>query len=80
MDIRTGARGGSLSTTNGVAEKAVPLMVVTLISPVVAPGGTLVVMLNPLPVKGALTLLNETLDAPDKFCPKIVTPVPVWPV
>jgi hypothetical protein len=62
---------------------AVPLGVVTRIGPVVAPVGTVTVILVPAPftVKpGAFTLLNETAVAPVKLVPLIWTEVPTGPL
>jgi hypothetical protein len=59
----------------------VPSSVVTLMGPVLAPAGTVVVI-----VPGLLTVnvagvpLNETAVAPVKFVPVIVTPVPPTPL
>jgi len=61
-------------------EVAVPLGVVTLIGPVVAPEGTVAVMLVLLPtVKLADVPLNLTAVAPVKLVPVIVTLVPTAP-
>jgi hypothetical protein len=62
---------------------AVPVGVVTRIGPVVAPVGTVTVILVPAPftVKpGAFTLLNETAVAPVKLVPLIWTEVPTGPL
>src|SRR5215469_1077106 len=54
--------------------------VVTVMGPVVAPGGTVVVIVpEGLTVKVAATPLNETAVAPMKVVPVIVTPVPTGP-
>jgi hypothetical protein len=60
---------------------AVPSSVVTVIRPVVAPAGTLVVTVPELlTVKVAAAPLNETAVAPVKFVPVIVTPAPPAPL
>jgi hypothetical protein len=54
--------------------------VVTVMGPVVAPAGTVVVIVpEGLTVKVAATPLNETAVAPVKAVPVIVTPVPTGP-
>lgn len=54
--------------------------VVTVMGPVVAPAGTVVVIVpGGLSVNVAATPLNETAVAPVKFAPLIVTPVPTGP-
>src|SRR6478736_4068785 len=56
------------------------LGVVMVIGPVVAPAGTVVVIVpDGLTVKAATTPLNETAVAPVKAEPVIVTPVPTGP-
>src|SRR5205823_14990829 len=56
---------------------ALPLGVVTVIGPVVAPAGTVAVMLVSEPTENdALVPLNETPVAPVKLLPVIVTDVP----
>lgn len=63
-----------------VVTKGPPPGVVTVIGPVVAPGGTAVVIVPGGPsVNVAATPLNETAVAPVKFVPVIVTPVPTGP-
>src|SRR5205823_7810643 len=60
---------------------AVPPGVVTLIGPLVAPAGTVVVIaVAELTVKLALALLNSTAVAPLKLVPLIVTLVPTGPL
>lgn len=57
-----------------------PLGVVIVMGPVVAPGGTVVVIVPGGPSANvAVTPLNETAVAPVKFAPVIVTPVPTGP-
>jgi hypothetical protein len=57
-----------------------PPGVVTLIGPLVAPLGTVAVICVPeLTVKVALAPLKETLDAPVRLVPVIVTDVPTGP-
>jgi hypothetical protein len=57
-----------------------PPGVVTLIGPVVAPAGTVAVILVPLTTLNvAVTPLNVTLVAPVRFVPVIVTVVPTGP-
>jgi hypothetical protein len=54
--------------------------VVTVMGPVVAPAGTVVVIVpGGFSVNVAATPLNETVVAPVKFVPVIVTPVPAGP-
>ena len=63
-----------------VPEVAVPPGVVTVMEPVVAPAGTLVVMeLSLATVKAALVPWNFTEPALVKFVPVIVTGVPTTP-
>src|SRR6266446_2846969 len=60
---------------------AVPPGVVTLIGPLVAPAGTVAVMVVAEPtVKLALVPLNSTAVAPVKLAPLIVTLVPTGPL
>jgi len=60
---------------------AVPPAVVTSIGPSVAPLGTVAVIdVADSTVKDALVPLNVTDDAPVKFVPVIVTPVPTGPL
>ena len=60
---------------------AVPLGVVTLTSPVVAPTGTVAWMVvSEVTVKVAPNALNVTAVAPVKFVPLIVTLVPTGPL
>ena len=66
---------------NGLALMVVPPSVVTLIGPVVAPTGTVALMVvEELTVKFAFTPLNWTLVAIAKFAPVIVTTVPTGPL
>jgi hypothetical protein len=63
-----------------VALVAVPSSVVTEIEPVLAPAGTVVVIVPELfTVKVAALPPNETAVAPVKFVPVIVTPDPIPP-
>jgi hypothetical protein len=63
-----------------VVTKGPPPGVVTVMGPVVAPAGTVVVIVpEGLTVKVAATPLNETAVAPVKAVPVIVTPVPTGP-
>ena len=63
-----------------VVFKGPPLGVVTVMGPVVAPAGTVVVIVPGGPsVNPAATPLNETAVAPVKFVPVIVTTVPAEP-
>src|SRR5947208_929285 len=72
---------GGLITVKLAALLAVPPGVVTLIGPLVAPAGTVVVIaVAELTVKLALTLLNGTAVAPLKLVPLIVTLVPTGPL
>src|SRR5262249_61870271 len=68
-------------TVNRVVVAKGPLLgVVTVMGPVVAPAGTVVVIVpEGLTVKIAATPLNETAVAPVKAVPVIVTPVPTGP-
>jgi len=82
----TGPRVGVKEVMAGVTVKRVvvtigPLPgVVTVMGPVVAPAGTVVVIVpEGLTVKVAATPLNETAVAPVKVVPVIVTPVPAGP-
>lgn len=60
---------------------AVPSSVVTVMGPLVAPAGTVVVIVPELlTVNVAGCPLNETAVAPMKFVPVIVTPVPPTPL
>ena len=71
---------GADATVKLAALVAVPISVVTVTGPVVAPAGTVVVTVPELlTVKVAATPLNETAVAPVKFAPVIVTPVPARP-
>jgi hypothetical protein len=76
------ARGCFFGETVKVPELvAVPLGVVTVIFPVVAPEGTVaVILLAELMVNVALVPLNFTKVAPVKFVPLIVTEVPTGPL
>src|SRR5205814_2357754 len=72
---------GGLITVKLAALLAVPPGVVTLIGPLVAPAGTVVVIaVAELTVKLALTLLNSTAVAPLKLVPLMVTLVPTGPL
>src|SRR6266513_1596783 len=72
---------GGLMTVKLPALLAVPPGVVTLIGPLVAPAGTVVVIaVAELTVKLALTLLNSTAVAPLKLVPLMVTLVPTGPL
>ncbi len=63
-----------------VALVAVPSSVVTVMGPLVAPAGTVVVIVPELfTVKVAALPPNETALAPEKFVPVIVTPAPTPP-
>ena len=63
-----------------VVSKGPPLGVVTVMGPVVAPAGTVVVIVPGGPsVNPAATPLNETAVAPAKVVPVIVTTVPTGP-
>src|SRR6266511_1225770 len=71
---------GTAVTVKFVALVAVPPSVVTAIFPVVAPVGTVAVILTlELMMKAALTPLNVTEVAPVKFVPLMVTVVPTGP-
>ena len=77
---------GAKEVMAGVTVKRVvvtigPLLgVVTVMGPVVAPAGTVVVIVpEGLTVKVEATPLNETAVAPVKVVPVIVTPVPTGP-
>src|SRR5881396_2190686 len=74
--------GGVVSpTVKLLALLAVPAEVVTLIDPLVAPAGTLaVIVLAEFTVKFALVPLNRTAVAPVKLVPLIVTLVPTGPL
>src|SRR5437016_7677977 len=72
---------GGLTTVNELALVAVPPRVVTLSGPVVAPAGTVArIAVSEVTVKVALTPLNDTDVAPEKFVPLIVTLVPTGPL
>jgi hypothetical protein len=68
-------------TVKRVVDTIAPLPgVVTVMGPVLAPAGTVVVIVpEGLTVKVAATPLNETAVAPVKAVPVIVTPVPTGP-
>src|SRR2546427_13290492 len=71
----------AVPTVKLLALLAVPAEVVTLIGPVVAPAGTLAVIVVAEPtVKLALVPLNSTAVAVVKFVPLIVTLVPTGPL
>src|SRR5204863_259692 len=74
--------GGVVSPTVKLAALlAVPPGVVTLIGPLVAPAGTVVVIaVAELTVKLALVPLNSTAGAPVKLVPLMVTLVPTGPL
>src|SRR5437762_236371 len=74
--------GGVVSPTVKLAALlAVPPGVVTLIGPLVAPAGTVVVIaVAEFTVKLALVPLNSTAEAPVKLVPLIVTLVPTGPL
>ena len=68
-------------TVKEVALVAVPAAVVTAMTPVVAPAGTVAVILTGvLTVKVAAVPLNVTDDAPAKLAPLMATLVPAVPV
>src|SRR6267378_3016028 len=68
-------------TVKLLALLAVPAEVVTLIGPVVAPDGTVaVIVVAEFTVKLALVPLNRAAEAPVKFVPLIVTLVPTGPL
>jgi hypothetical protein len=84
--VPTGPLAGAKEDMAGVTVKRVvvtkgpPLGVVTVMGPVVAPAGTVVVIVPGGPsVNVAVTPLNETAVAPVKVVPVIVTPVPTGP-
>ncbi len=68
------------TTVKLVVLVAVPPGAVTEIRPVVAPAGTVaVILVEELTTKDAVTLLKRTTVAPVKFVPVIVTEVPTRP-
>jgi hypothetical protein len=72
---------GGLITVKLLALLAVPAEVMTLIGPLVAPAGTVaVIVLAEFTVKLALVPLNRTAVAPVKLVPLIVTLVPTGPL
>ena len=72
---------GGLMTVKLAALLAVPAEVVTLIGPLVAPAGTVaVIVVAEATVKLALAPLNSTAVAPVKLVPLIVTLVPTGPL
>src|SRR2546425_11220678 len=72
---------GGTVTVKLLALVAVPPGVVTLIDPVVAPLGTLVVIwVSVTPLKAAAVPLKVTAVAPLKWLPLIVTVVPTGPL
>jgi len=72
---------GGLMTVKLAALLAVPAEVVTLIGPLVAPSGTVaVIVVAEATVKLALAPLNSTAVAPVKLVPLIVTLVPTGPL
>ena len=84
--VPTGPLAGVKEVMAGVTVKRVVVFkgplpgVVTVMGPVVAPAGTVVVIVpGGLSVKVAVTPLNETAVAPAKVVPVIVTPVPTGP-
>jgi hypothetical protein len=71
---------GALITLKLATLTAVPPPVVTLIVPVVAPAGTVVVIFVAVFVRIAAALpLNESAVAPERLTPVIVTPAPTPP-
>src|SRR6266545_4311450 len=71
---------GPLSTVKLVEEDAVPTWVVTAIGPVVAPAGTVaVILVELLTVNEAGVPWKATERTPTKFVPLIVTRVPTGP-
>ena len=81
MAVRLKGASGPDVTVKRVLVLKGPLSgVVTVMGPVVAPAGTVVVIVPGGPsVKVAATPLNETAVAPVKFAPVIVTFVPTGP-
>src|SRR6478672_12453319 len=84
--VPTGPVAGAKELMAGVIVKRVvvikgpPPGVVTVMGPVVAPAGTVVVIVPGVPsVKAAATPLKETAVAPVKAVPVIVTFVPAGP-
>ena len=82
----TGPKVGAKEVMAGVTVKRVVVTIgplpgeVTVMGPVVAPAGTVVVIVpEGLTVKVDATPLNETAVAPVKVVPVIVTPVPTGP-
>jgi hypothetical protein len=72
---------GGMVTIKSVALVADPPDVVTVIGPVVAPEGTLVLMVVEVTlVIVAWTPLKKTVEVGPKFVPVIVTPVPTGPL
>ena len=68
-------------TVKLLALVAVPLGVVTLHAPVMAPAGTVAtIVVSEFTVKLALTALSATAVAPVKFAPLIVTLLPTRPL
>jgi hypothetical protein len=81
FSMRVAVAGGGLATVKVPALVAVPLGVVTLIGPVVAPAGTVAwIAVAELTTKLALTPLKATAVAPVKFVPLIATLVPTGPL
>src|SRR5689334_1374565 len=83
--VPTGPLAGAKEDMAGVTVKRVVLTkgppgVVTVMGPVVAPAGTVVVIVPGGPsMNVAVAPLNETAVAPVKVVPVIVTPVPTGP-
>jgi len=75
-------KGGPVrgKTTKSLADVTVPSRVDTVISPVVAPCGTEVVICDPKKVKVAGTPLNLTEIVPLRFSPFSITLVPTGPL
>jgi hypothetical protein len=72
---------GAVVTVKLDALVAVPSSVVTTMGPVIAPAGTVAVIVPELlTVNVAALPPNETAVAPVKFVPVIVTPVPTAPI
>lgn len=72
---------GAVVTVKLDALVAVPSSVVTTMGPVIAPAGTVAVIVPELlTVNVAALPPNETVVAPVKFVPVIVTPVPTAPI
>jgi len=73
--------GGGIVTLKLARLVALPVGVVTVIGPVVAPAGTVaLICVLPPTVKLAFVPLKVTFDAFWNHCPLIVTVVPTWPL